>query len=495
MKNPKKKILIASFFATLMLTVPFTAVGENEYVNGLESEQTEDEYLQGTPLNDEMPGILKFIYSLAEAYVEELLEELYALENYAEMTEAEIANYVTDTLEVISQDLTEETLSEELLISGEEPLDAMGSENTMLTESEEALLSDENIGDEVDLESEDIYLYLAGDVFPTFTSDEIFERLGWVNGVIEFITLFSQLKKEFKDSLIPNVTWVEIIEEGLYEWFGINFDVEQFLEDLENWLLDIFEGKPLIEIAIPIFLEWFYNKINVKVGNNIKQLRQEIIQKLREFIKIWRGKDTGSSPQGVFRKLMIATLKFGLVIWLYTRYMDEQQIQEWEEGIDEALNNLIENWTAFWDWWDTSPWLEPVHIRGNVTGYEQLSALVVYCENDPITRVTVDENGYFEGLDFKTSNLKYPRGLHKCITTACNEASGDSKTLGDSGLLPIDLLNTGAFSGGNLTLYINFSAEDISVYNDGYVVVQSETDDLITPETTEATTQGTIPLR
>ena len=500
MKNMKKKVMIASFFAALMLMVPFTCIAEKDYVENLEMEQVEEESLQMYSRNDDMPGILRVIYTLAEELVEELLENGFEFGNNTEMVEEKIVELLTNEEELFSMGLTE-TAFEEILVSGEETVE-VGSEVLMEATSEEKSASDEDMNSEVNMEAgetsgeleyvemdKNIYVYLAGDVFGTNDSNELRDRLGWLNGVIEFIDLRNELKGYVNENLIPNVTWIEVISETL-AYCGIVFDVEEFLDDLENYLMDIFEDRPLAESIIPYVIQFIYDRLNQKVGANMRQLWEGVRKALKTFIVSFFTTKPGIAPFKAFRKFLRATFKFGLIVGIMILYMNETQIQEYKSDLGKSIADLYNAWTGFFVWLETDPWLEPINIKGNVTGIEPNGGLWTYCEKDPDGGKKTNSDGYFEGVIFTTYDESYPKGIHKCVTTAVNNDTNEGKTVGNSGNKIYDLLLTGAFSGGNLTLTIDFSAED----NNAYVAPQNN--DMTTQEqqqedTVETTTQKT----
>jgi len=508
----KRKILIASFFVALMLMLPFTSVAENQVVENFESE-SEEETLESEELEDPLkvvlrndePSLIKALYLEGVAYLEYLIEYLKDKldQGYtSEMLEAEMENLLSNEEELYSMGLTGATCeyssngygcgttSYEGEVTGPEVVMETTSGNMGYEVSMEA----EAVSGEleyVEIE-ENIYLYVGGDAFQTDDTNLIQDRLGWINGIIEFNNLRSEYREYLEEVIIPNVTWIEVIEETL-AFGGINFDVENFIfNNLQNFLIDLNDyltsGFPIIhdiiEERIPVFVQALYAKLNQKVGGNIRELAKNVRNALKTFILSFFTIKQGIAPFKAFRQLLRATLKFGFILGIMIVYMNETQIQEYKEDVEEAITNLYNAWVDFFDWLETEPWLEPVHIRGNVTGIEPNRGLWVYCEKDPNVIVITDQDGNFEGLDFDTADEKHPRFIHKCVTTANN--TEEKQTVGNSGNKIYDLLLTGTFSGGNLTLIIDFSAEDNNPY------VQSENNAAVQEQqgTVEAATEG-----
>jgi hypothetical protein len=382
-------------------------------------------------------------------------------------------------------------LNQELLVSGESLMEQgvqdMGVGSTPGKVSGSSVVGNTEIGMELQGTStkvvyfesyQNIYTYLAGDLYTGFTPDQIKERLGWINGMINFIGSVNKAKEEWQETFIPNVTWINIIEDW-GSWLGVPIDVEQLFADLEAGLLDTFAGYPLIETIITFVLQELYARLNKKVGSNLRSFVDKLTGSIRTFIRVWRGKNIDISPRKALRKILFYTLVLSLDAWLVIMHcnpvMYPERWDRWEHERFNAKQNFSENLTKFYEWLTVSePWLEPVHINGTLTGLTEAQLLgietLVYCQKDSTTTVTVDENGYLEGLDFVTENENPNWGLHKCVTTASNSVG--TITLGNhigSGSLAQNILEVGVFSGGNLTLNFDFSGQGSS-YPSGYVV-------------------------
>jgi hypothetical protein len=499
MKNSKRKILIASFFAVLMLMVPLaSAVTETKTVQNLQVKQSEQELI--LQAQDSRSGLLKVIYMIAEEMVQELLDAGLNVNENTELLQAQMQQILASE----EYDLTT-ILNQELLISGESRMEQgvqdMGVGSNPGKVSGSSVVGNTEIGMElqgtsieVGFESyQNIYTYLAGDLYTGFTPGQIQERLGWINGMINLIEKVNKAKEEWQDTFIPNITWVNIIEDW-GSWIGINIDVEQLFTDLEAYLLVKFAGYPLIGEIIPAVLQALYERLNKKVGDNLKSFLNKVKSSIRTFIRVWRGKITDVSPRKALRKILFWTMVLSLDAWLVLFHcnplMYPERWNRWEIERFNAKQNFSDNLTKFYNWLGSEPWLESVHINGTIAGLTEAQLLgietLVYCEKDPTTRVTVDENGYFEGLDFVTENENPNWGLHKCVTTTSNSIG--TITLGNhigSGSLAQNILEVGAFSGGNLTLNFDFSGQGNS-YPGGYVVQTQPAQQTKTQTTTQS---------
>jgi len=493
MKNSKRRVLIASFFAVLMLMVPLaSAVTDTNAVENLQVQQTEQELM--IEAQDTRPGFIKIIYTMAEEMVQELLDLGLDVNENTEILQEQMQQILATEEYTLTTELNEELLAvfeEDLL---EQSIEDTGIESTYDEESDLSIVENTEIGMElvetsieVEFESyQNIYLYVAGDVYTGFNSDQIKERLGWINGLINFIGKVNKAKEEWQETWIPNVTWVNIIEDW-GDWIGVPIDVEQIFTDIEIYLMEKFADHPLIGEIIPLVLQEIYARLNKKVGSNLRSFMDKLTGSIRTFIRVWSGKNTDISPRKAFRKILFAALVLSLDAWLVIMHCNPvvypERWDQWEIERLKAKQNFSENLTKFYDWLESEPWLEPVHINGTITGLigEQLLETAVYCKKDPSTQVTVDENGYFEGLDFSTCDESSPRGLHKCVTMASNSAG--SITLGETGTNIEKILEVGAFSGGNLTLTFDFNNPPSSDY-----VVETQSSVTETQETITQTT-------
>jgi len=504
MKNSKRKILIAISFAILMLMVPLaSAVTDNKTVENLQTQQTQQKLM--IKARNSKPGVINVIYMIAEDLVQELLDAGLNVNENTEVIQAQMQQILATEGDVLTTDL-DEMLCEELLVSGEDPM-GQGIEDTgvgsisgevsgsYVVENPETGMELEGTSSEIEyFESyQNIYLYLAGDLFTDFNPNQIKDRLGWVADLVEYMNGTYNAWDEWKETWIPNVTWIDVIEDW-FSYLGISIDVEQIFLDIETRLLEKFAGHPLIEIIIQAVLQWIYDHLNTKVGNNLKDLKDKFMGAIKTFLKVWFGKITDISPKKAFRRIIFWALFFSLDGWLVFMHTIPypDRWEEWNITRLKARQNFSENISKFFDWLHSGyngqePWLEPVHINGTVTGLtvEQLLETIVYCEKDQPKQVTADENGYFEGLDFITCDENSPRGLHKCVTTASN--SEGSITLGvhsGSGSKLQNILEVGAFSGGTLTLTFDFDNPPDNSY-----VVETQSSMTMAQQTT--TTQQT----
>ncbi len=492
MKNSKRKILIASSFAILMLMVPLaSAVTDTKTVENLEFQHTEQQLIFKE--RDSRSGLLELIYTIAEEMVQEVLDVGLNVNENTEVLQAQMQQILASE----GYDLTAE-LNQELIASGQnlmgQDVQDMGVGATSGELSGSSVVKNTGAGIESQATGskigysesyQDIYTYLAGEVYAGFNSEQIKGRLGWINGMIGYILRTKTSYDAWKETWIPNVTWVNIIEDW-GDWLGVPIDVEQLFVELEASLLEMFEGHPLIETIIPVVLQELYDRLNTKVGNNLRNLLDKVSGKIRDFIRVWRGKDVGLSPKKIFRRILFWTLLFTLDAWLVVTHCNPvlypDRWERWEIERIHARANLSENLTKFSQWYESNPWLEPVHINGTVAGCTDTETTQIYCEKDPSTRISVTGNGYFEGLDFYTRDEAYPRGLHICKTTASN--SKGTITLGGhsgSGSLGQNILEAGVFSGGNLTVIFDFSGQQGSGYPGVYVVQSQPAQQTTTP--------------
>ncbi len=494
MKNSKRRILIASFSAVLMLMLPLaSAVTDTKTVQNLQVQQSKQEL--SIKANENRRGFLKVIYMIAEDMVQELLDAGLNVNENTEVLQAQAQQILANEGDALATDLNSTNLNENLcdvlLATSGNPVGqdigntGVGGTSGGLSSSLVVQIQNPKTGMELNGTSSqlqyfesyvNIYSYLAGDVFTGFTPEQIQERLGWINGLIKFIGQITNASKEWQDTFIPNVTWVQIIEDDAYTWLGANISVKQFFDTLEAHLLEKYQGHPLIGVIVPAVLQWIYDKLNKKVGDNLKSFKNKLTKSIRQFIKIWGGKDTKTSPRKAFRKIIFLTLVVGVDAWLLAFHMNPVtypgRIDSWLSEMHNARLNLSDNLTKVYNWLQSEPWLEAVHINGTITGCTDTETTQVYCNKNPNQKVNVTGNSYFKGLDFVTCDESYPRGLHICVTTASN--SKGTIPLGShtgSGSLGKNILEVGAFSGGNLTLSFDFSGMQKSTsYPSGYAV-------------------------
>ena len=87
--------------------------------------------------------------------------------------------------------------------------------------------------------------------------------------------------------------------------------------------------------------------------------------------------------------------------------------------LKEKIITFADQIQVFRDFLDSNPWLQPVIIKGNVTGFSE--SVTISVKSDSIT--TTD---YYE-LEFSTDDTAIPWFVHKCIITATYQDKTDIK--------------------------------------------------------------------
>jgi len=343
-------------------------------------------------------------------------------------------------------------------------------------------------------------------------------QFGYINGFADFYVLQKDLMAQFKKNLSPNLTGVQVRErtiEGLIlleEWLNeqgtpinlidedkwANFSVHDFLfVDLQTWLIDkaenhtrIFEGfgiraeiyeqyilPILVDWAIPYLIQMRYDGLNEKVEWESGPL-EDIKDTFQNFMVVFGdgGKVRRSRILGNFTSLIKTIFKLALVSGLYYIYMNETQIEEYFRVLGESGLEYITAWDDFISWTSKGPWRDPISINGTVVGPDggRFDNILVYCDVDPETSVLTNETGYFEDLIYDTKGgspygFGLTCGLHLCVTTAYDEENDIGVTVGnldENDNITAWILNrvlVGSFSGGNITLHIDFDGENNNV--------------------------------
>lgn len=521
----KRKMLIASFFAALMLILPFTSVAEQEYIENFEMEREEEENFLDYSVKDYQNSILNILYTDAKyelkAFVEELLN-LFENEGYSEYNSEVLKEVVVNLFESEEElDSTTGLMETTSGNSGTGSTTGSGvgtcgeggdSGSTSVTETTSGGISstggDNNMvnaeSEEVNAEPyyeetiDDIIIEIAGEQFDENEADPLWDRLGWVGKVIELRDTHKVLWAEFKDSIWPNITYVEVIEDTL-AYLDIDFSVHDWIfNDLNQSLRTLAENREFLveglgirqyiweNYILPALLDWgiqfilesLWEKMNSPVGK-LKERWGTIKSSLKTFIWSFFSveKAGGVAPFKAWRTFRKARRRFLICLGLFIFYkldpmLDENgnlvinktALGEYLTGIYVALENWRNAFMNYISYAASKPYLEPVNIRGYVTEHNPLDGLWIYCEKDPGKGRITNSDGYFEDLIYVTADEASPWRLHTCVTTSVNNDTGESQTVGNSGNKIYDLILTGAFSDGRLNLTIDFSAGDNNEY-------------------------------
>ena len=87
--------------------------------------------------------------------------------------------------------------------------------------------------------------------------------------------------------------------------------------------------------------------------------------------------------------------------------------------LKEAIQIFIDQVQVFRDFLASDPWLQPITIKGNVTGFDDSVTISVKSDS-------VITTGYYE-LDYKTDDAAIPWFVHKCAITATYQDKTDTK--------------------------------------------------------------------
>lgn len=446
-----RKILIAVLFTLLILSVPFTSLAKKKPD---EISEFEDNIYQ--------MGIPKLIFIMAED-----LLKLAAYENIFQNKKMESAinqHRVENYISCFSENMNY------LDIGVSEKVDLVkttGAEREKLyynrDHSDSLYVDDKNPREfSSDLLNKNIYIFLAGEVFNTNDSLEINNRLGWLNGIIEFNILRKHFKRACWYNFTPNVTWAEVIEKTM-GWVGYEFDIDDFLANLEISLIEKYNASPLFISFIPIVMENISSTLNSRI-TWAEGLWKSVKVGMREFIQSFFYFKREVRPFKAFVKLIRNTFRFTISVGALFLYTNNTEIKEWGKDLSQSIKNLINSWYDFINWLAQRPWLDPINIHGNVKGLDpdKLGGVRVYCKSG---EVYTNSDGSFKWLNYSTKDEGYPFFIHECIVTAVTNDSNE-KTVGG-------LSQTGTFSGGFLNLTIDFKAES---YNNIFQIKKKKLD-------------------
>lgn len=515
MKITRKKVVIAGFFAVLMLMMPFVgAVTENKAVENLQSGELlgVSGQLQMYQIDDE-PGLVKMLYVLGDQALQLVLLEIidrYGLENIESgkivLNQKEINSIVQTVVEnaEISPENMETMAGENIGGNGgitTIKTDGKKIDNAVGFTSGEISGDIQYINDYQPLKGgRGIWRTILNFIIGGFRSviDLISQadspRAGYLNGIADFYVNQNLLLDQIRYNLSPNVTWVEVIEETL-GWLGYNFSVHDYIfGTLQIKLRDLVENRtwiipglgirrafyekfilPLILTILTEVMQSIYDGLNQKVewGKGPLNKLKDRFGKFMDAIKLPPGKERRRGILGNFTRLIGAAFRLSIASVAYLLYMNETQIEEYIKGIYNSVNDYVLAWDNFLSWMSEEPWLDPVTIQGNVTGLDvdKLGGIKVYSEHSD-NQVYTNSDGTFEGLIYNSTldDSYFICGLHKCVTTALDEDTGTTVTVGalnEDGNITAWILNrilVGAFSGGTINLTINFS-----VHNNNYL--------------------------
>ena len=90
-----------------------------------------------------------------------------------------------------------------------------------------------------------------------------------------------------------------------------------------------------------------------------------------------------------------------------------------QNALKEAIQIFTNQVQVFRNFLDSKPWLQPITIKGNVTGFD--NSVTISVKSDSVTTT-----GYYE-LDYTTNDAAMPWFVHKCVITATYQNKTDTK--------------------------------------------------------------------
>jgi len=483
MMNTKKKMLLATFCVALMLMLPATSIARKD--TGHDIEATTGEIGLEFVVMDSDPAMIKTIDIIC--YYSFIASILEIIETF---NINEIKN-VKQELVITEQDL--EVAVVNVMDDPYEPLNTGGNG----AEDGGSDEGDNPDGEESYPEDMDIISYLSADtLLENFSFDIIKERLGYVSEIALTIQDIRLAKEEFVDNLTPNVTLVEMIEETIESQYGYPFSLWDHLNiTTKGYLISLAENMslffsleeielfgiteslwntyvvPYIDAIAQVIVTFIYNKLNVEPAEmNEVSIWNRIKTKLKEKILVGFNKDDDDDDKDrptllekLNRILKLARvlknlIQLTLVVVSYA-YMNNTQWEEYEQGINNSITELMDSVTHLFEYVKSIPWKKPVSIEGVVFDPENtlnVENLRVYTQ-DYENYVLTNETGYFEDLLFITSEKILPFMPHRCKTYAVDEITENT-------VLVKRWLHVGAFSDGRISLSIDMSeSEDTGV--------------------------------
>jgi hypothetical protein len=467
MRNIKKKVMIAGFFATLMLMVPFTGItAEKQLVETLESQEA-------TMHSEEEFDISKILCMIGDntlgLLVLEILD-LLGLEN-SENANVEVSEEELNTaiITVMGMDLESLGGTQEMQTVEETGMGTTGSVG--LIEEEPGEISGEVLG-EVGSQPlplppgwKDILLDILKSLINAGWDwleqvDQLEPpRLGWLNGIINFTVEQHNLRQQLQEDLWPNVTHVEVIEDTLLYVFGIEFSVHDFLfgDEFINFLVNKVDN---FTFRIQVFgiLQEIYDQYikpflihHIQTGN-VSQLIYDyldqkvywgqgplnnVLEKFNSFMNSLRAKRGAERRRGIFRNgtriigtiIRVSMAGIGYAVYLTDFGTNDSQLIEYIETVWGSITNYRQCCNDFIVWLSEVPWDEPIIIDGNVTGLDEGEE---YNVEISVTGHTVWTNitGSFEGLEYNVrENEKSLWGIHEFNIDATTEGGTQQATV------------------------------------------------------------------
>lgn len=521
MKSSHKKILIAILFVALMLVMPLSnaATDGNTQQNLNLQKMAEEQEIPGQQTDG--CSLAKMIDLLGDQSLQLVLLDLidtYGLDNLESgkvvLTQTQISQVVQKVIETeeLSTDVQQidggatgqNTIQQTDLSSGQ-------TVNGGYTSEQLKILNNYGVNPLLGGGKGGLWKKILQYIIGGFGSiiDLIAEadnpRAGYLNGICDFYVEQNQLLDNVKESLYPNVTWTEAIEET-FGWFGIDFSVHDYclntlpakLTDLaqnRTWIIKGFGIRkqfyeqhilPLILAAIPTVCQKIYDKLNEKVEWG-KGLLNKLRDKFGGFMGVFKEKRGKERRRGIltnFTRVIGTVIRVSIVSFAYYLYMNDTQRQEYIQGVYDSVDAYTSAWQDFINWMGNEPWLDDVTVEGNVTGLSDLSGVNISTDCSDGQWVYTDSNGSFGGLVYNPvlDQDSLPYGLHKCVTTATDEDTGASATVGtldENGNFSAWLLNrelVGSFSGGTVNVTIDFSGNggsNLLPQSQGYTAQQT----------------------
>lgn len=189
--------------------------------------------------------------------------------------------------------------------------------------------------------------------------------------------------------------------ERIYESYVLTGDNSVINSDSWDWII---ERLGWIYLTIDQVSTLYYSGIaiyyEILEGS---QVVQAFFDNIQNFRTSWQAFKTNPLKFSTIKNLILSTVDLLTATIDLLDYITSNELKE-------KILNFADQIQIFRNFLDSNPWLQPITIKGNVTGFDE--SVTISVKSDSIT--TTD---YYE-LEYSTDDTAIPWFVHKCIITA-----------------------------------------------------------------------------
>ena len=438
MRNIKKKVMIASFFAILMLMLPFSAVvGQDEAVDSLDTYNKLEAEVSASSIENRLNELYNKIEEIKD---EELRELMHTIVN--EILECDLEFSIAE-LEVLLVEMGVSmgvSGSQQVSIGGYVPVPPSGGDPP------------QDLWDLITYLIELIVEYILTGI-QTLIYEIYYVVVELYYGVVDVINTIGNIFDNI--TITDPAPWVDFLKAV----FGCGAALIYLIINRPGIPNMIKEGIQNIVVgSIRLTFQMLYQFSEPRLGyvgdfipytlntleayQNLSGAIEDKTERVKAiFVELPKAVYNLISARNIVERLgALGDLGDAIGEALDSAREWREDVKDGEQEIIDGVLHLLENLTWMDNYFDAEPWKDPIHINGTIEGASGM--MTVSCDGDSC--ITNGDGGYYS-INYSTEDITFPWKPHTFIVRVTGSEDGAAQLR--------------AFSKGEIYLAWNFSTD------------------------------------